>query len=124
MDQALEEHGVDAHTQAVDGSFCDGRYNLAVGAGQEARKIAGTAQVWRRQTVGSAQEHIQVVLVHALILAGGDVSAVTLKAKLFEEAFGSDRSYHPERAVSLSELCAAGPDAYSLTAKIGSAHVC
>src|SRR3546814_11147898 len=50
--QALEEHGVDAHTQAVDGSFCDGRYNLAVGAGQEARKIAGTAHVWRRQTVG------------------------------------------------------------------------
>src|SRR3546814_21024795 len=80
MDQALEEHGVDAHTQAVDGSFCDGRYNLAVGAGQEARKIAGTAQVWRRQAVGSAQEHIQVVLVHALILAGVDVSAVDRKS--------------------------------------------
>src|SRR3546814_15497501 len=114
MDQALEEHGVDAHTQAVDGSFCDGRYNLAVGAGQEARKIAGTAQVWRRQTVGSAQEHIQVVLVHALLLAGVDVSAVTFQANLVEQALRCDRLYNPEREVSFSELFAARPYAFSL----------
>src|SRR5260370_33494070 len=45
---ALRTLGVDTHWQAVAGSFCDGRFNLAWGSADDARKIAGTAQYWRR----------------------------------------------------------------------------
>jgi hypothetical protein len=47
-----------------DGSFCDGRYNLACGEGEHARKIVGTAQYWRPL----AEDRGHVVLAHAVIL--------------------------------------------------------
>jgi lipoate-protein ligase A len=46
---ALARLGVAASPQPVEGSFCDGRFNLAVGG----RKLVGTAQAWRR--VGPAR---------------------------------------------------------------------
>ncbi|HWK71959.1 MAG TPA: lipoate--protein ligase family protein [Burkholderiaceae bacterium] len=115
VSRALEEYGVAAHAQAVEGSFCDGRYNLAVGVGGRARKVAGTAQLWRRHRMDPAQDHCQIVLVHALILASVDIAAVTLRANGFEQAIGSGRRYVPDSAVSLSELCAAEMDPRSLT---------
>ncbi|NLC36692.1 MAG: lipoate--protein ligase family protein, partial [Alcaligenaceae bacterium] len=62
---ALLSIGVEAFPAAVAGSFCDGRYNLAVNRQGMAVKIAGTAQSWRR-VPGSADEHMG--LVHALVL--------------------------------------------------------
>ena len=53
---ALARLGVVAAPQAVRGSFCDGRFNLAVAG----RKLVGTAQSWRR--VAGAP----VVLAHAV----------------------------------------------------------
>lgn len=44
LSRALAALHIDARPRAVTGSFCDGRFNLAVGP----RKIAGTAQYWRR----------------------------------------------------------------------------
>ena len=44
LQRTLATFGVASHFQAVNGSFCDGRYNLACGEGENARKIAGTAQ--------------------------------------------------------------------------------
>ena len=41
---ALARLGIAATPQAVAGSFCDGRFNLAVAG----RKLVGTAQSWRR----------------------------------------------------------------------------
>ena len=40
----LRQVDVETHWQAVEGSFCDGRYNLAWGPCDRARKIAGTAR--------------------------------------------------------------------------------
>src|SRR5699024_10220673 len=45
----LLRFGVKASAQAVEGSFCDGRFNLACMVDGQPRKIAGTAQQWRRQ---------------------------------------------------------------------------
>ncbi len=112
---ALQEHGVTAQPQAVQGSFCDGRYNLAVGAGGQARKIAGTAQLWRRHRLDPLREYRQIVLVHALILASVDIDMVTLRANDFEQAVGNDRRYASTSAVSLSELCGSGWNPPSLT---------
>jgi lipoate-protein ligase A len=113
--QALEEHGVDAQPQAVEGSFCDGRYNLAVRAGGRARKIAGTAQLWRRHRLGTVQEYRQIVLVHALILASADIETVTMRANDFELALGNDRRYAVDSTVTLSQLCDPGLSPHALT---------
>ncbi len=69
LQRTLSTLGVESHFQAVSGSFCDGRYNLACGEGENARKIAGTAQYWR--PVAESQGHI--VLAHAVILLDADL---------------------------------------------------
>lgn len=105
MQAALSQLGVDAHPASVEGSFCDGRYNLAVGTGSALRKVAGTAQVWRRTGDGTTR---QTVLVHALLLAEVDGVRLTERANAFEVAIDNDRRYLPERIASLHELSPAG----------------
>lgn len=84
LQDALRPFGIDAAPQAVVGSFCDGRYNLAVGG----RKVAGTAQYWQRI---SATEH--VVLAHACLLVEADLTTLVRRANEFEARLGSDRQY-------------------------------
>lgn len=87
--QGLGALGIPAHTAAVTGSFCDGRYNLAVDGPAGARKIAGTAQYWRRH---AGQ---QAVLAHALLLVKTNRDEITARASAFEVALGSDVRYVP-----------------------------
>ncbi len=107
MTRALHRFDIDAHPQPVEGSFCDGRYNLAVGSADTARKVAGTAQLWRRHTVDGAHDTVQVVLVHALLLAAIDATLVTARANRFEDMLGSTRHYGDDRVASLHRLSAA-----------------
>ena len=108
VQRALEEHHIATHTGAVSGSFCDGRYNLVHGNSQAEKKVAGTAQLWRRiklpdvDAQGNQPAPIaQIVLVHALILADVDVKAVTQRANRFEKAIHHDQQYEPDRMASL-----------------------
>ncbi|CAM5193539.1 hypothetical protein CDEF62S_02602 [Castellaniella defragrans] len=96
---ALRDLGIPTLTQAVEGSFCDGRYNLAVPS--PARKVVGTAQVWRRAPGRTSA--IQVGLVHALILARCDPATLTARANQLEAALGSNRRYLPTRVTSLDQ---------------------
>ena len=48
LSRALAGFGIAAQARTVQGSFCDGRFNLAVAHQGAVRKIAGTAQYWRR----------------------------------------------------------------------------
>lgn len=104
LQQPLAELGIETHWQAVPGSFCDGRFNLACGAPDRARKIAGTAQYWRRQPTrdepGSAR---YTVLAHALLLVDVDLQAAHARANAFEQALGSDQRYDPARTVSVAQ---------------------
>ncbi|MGB6103260.1 MAG: lipoate--protein ligase family protein [Pusillimonas sp.] len=104
ISQALREYGIESRPQAVEGSFCDGRYNLAVGQGANARKVAGTAQMWRRHRSADASSDQQIVLVHALILAQVDVLRLSTLANRFEQALGNDKYYSGERIASLHAL--------------------
>jgi lipoate-protein ligase A len=104
---ALEAIGVDAFPAAVAGSFCDGRYNLAVRRGDSTAKIAGTAQMWRR-VPGAGDTHVG--LVHALVLVDIDTPALTDVANAFEAAVGSARRYLPQCVVSARELRGANHD--------------
>lgn len=103
MAQAAARFGIQAHTRAVEGSFCDGRFNLASGHGANARKIAGTAQLWRRQP-GTDGSYVQTVLVHGLLLVSTDVTVATYQANALEQALGHSRRYLPTRAASMHEL--------------------
>jgi lipoate-protein ligase A len=81
-----------ASQQAVEGSFCDGRYNLAV----DGRKLVGTAQSWRR-IAGR-----QVVLAHAVIVVDADPQALTADANAFEREIESGRRYRAEALTSVA----------------------
>lgn len=118
----LRELGVETHWQAVEGSFCDGRFNLAWGPCDRARKIAGTAQYWRRAPADvqtpDGQRHL--VLAHAILLVDADPVEINARANAFEAAIGSGRHYDPAKVVSVSE--AAGlDDASGLTARVSAA---
>jgi lipoate-protein ligase A len=90
--RALATLGIEASPRTVEGSFCDGRYNLAVGA----RKIAGTAQYWRR----AGERH--AVLAHALLLMDADIEMLTETANRFEAALHSERRYRADALTSVA----------------------
>ena len=109
--KALGTLGLETHWQKVEGSFCDGRFNLAWGPAQDARKIAGTAQYWRRLEAASedAGSPLHVVLAHAVLLVSADPEEINRRANAFEEAIGSTKRYLAERVVSVQQaLCEAG----------------
>jgi len=118
----LRQVGVETHWQAVDGSFCDGRYNLAWGPCDHARKIAGTAQYWRRapNAVQTPDGQRHLVLAHAILLVDADPVEINARANAFEAAIGTGRHYDPAKVVNVRE--AAGmDDATGLTQTVSAA---
>lgn len=99
LQAGLQVFGIETVAQAVEGSFCDGRYNLA--AGSPARKVAGTAQLWRH-IPGQDSSH-QIGIVHAMILAQCDTALATERANQLEAALGSGRRYQPGSVASLDQ---------------------
>lgn len=69
LQRLLASYGLTAETGFVEGSFCDGRYNLQV-AGQ---KLVGTAQRWRR----ASRQDRGAILAHACLLTDLDLTAAT-----------------------------------------------
>lgn len=103
---ALAGLGIKAAARAVSGSFCDGRFNLAViGAkDQISRKIAGTAQYWRH----AGNRH--AVLAHALLLVDAEPVTLVAETNCFETALGSGKKYDSNALTSVSQAwCDAHP---------------
>lgn len=92
LTSALARLGIAAMPQAVAGSFCDGRFNLAMAG----RKLVGTAQSWRRIA------GMPVVLAHAVIVVDADPQALTEAANAFERDLGSGRRYRAEALTSVA----------------------
>lgn len=103
--QALQSLGVLTHWQAVEGSFCDGRFNLAWGPGDDARKIAGTAQYWRRvpSTNADLDTTHYAVLAHAVLLVDADPIEINERANAFEALIGSGRRYEEMKVVTVAQ---------------------
>lgn len=89
---AFARLGIIASAQAVEGSFCDGRYNLTV----DGCKVAGTAQSWRR-IAGR-----QAVLAHSVIVVDADPQTITCEANAFEAEIESGRHYRAEALTSVA----------------------
>lgn len=82
--------GLEAGSDWVPGSFCDGRFNLVVGG----RKVAGTAQAQRRGAV----------LVHATVMVGGEGAARLRQVAAFYRQVGLEGPWDERSVASLSEL--------------------
>lgn len=95
--KALAGLGITAQAGSVQGSFCDGRFNLAVSHQGLVRKIAGTAQYWRR-AAGR-----QAVLAHALLLVDTDPADLSAQANQFEDDLASGRHYHADALTSVAQ---------------------
>ncbi|HET9642949.1 MAG TPA: lipoate--protein ligase [Burkholderiaceae bacterium] len=89
---AFARLGIHAAPQAVEGSFCDGRYNLAV----QGRKLVGTAQAWRRVNGRP------VVLAHAVIVVNADPEEITARANDFERALCTTTRYRADSLTSVA----------------------
>lgn len=115
IQRSLHRQGVAAETTAVEGSFCDGRYNLAVKSTDGTyAKIAGTAQHWvnarsapwyqnsARRAGDPTDWHI--VLAHALLCIESDLVMGTEQANKLELLLGSQKRYDDAKVLSLSDL--------------------
>lgn len=95
--------GVDAFTSAVPGSFCDGRFNLACGAVNRPRKLAGTAQYWR------TRQGRHAVLAHAVVLLDADPQRITAAVNALEQDLASGRCHSAAALTTLAaETCSDG----------------
>src|SRR5690606_25147972 len=72
------------------------------------KKIAGTAQLWRRHSLADGSGFRQVVLVHALIIAQADIQTMNGMANRYEAALGNDKRYDSGRLAQVADYCA-GP---------------
>lgn len=89
---ALRRIDIHARAEAVEGSFCDGRYNLAVNG----RKLVGTAQSWRRIN------GVNVVLAHAVIVVTAEPAALTELTNAFEQQLGTGTRYRTDALTSVA----------------------
>ena len=94
---AFARLGIAAHAAEVPGSFCDGRFNLAVAGPQGPAKLVGTAQAWRRVNGQPT------VLAHALMLLRADPVQLTQACNAFEAALGSARRYRESAVTSVAQ---------------------
>lgn len=92
LQDAFAAFRLQAQPQAVEGSFCDGRYNLALGG----RKVVGTAQCWKRV---DARHH--AVLAHACVLVETALPRLLERANAFEAQLGNDRQYRADALANL-----------------------
>lgn len=100
LTNALAKLGIAAFPSSVQGSFCDGRFNLAVSHQGSTRKIAGTAQYWRRG------KGAQAVLAHALLIVNADPVQLSAQANRFEEDLDSGRHYDADALTSVAQCWA------------------
>jgi lipoate-protein ligase A len=92
--------GIRIAPQAVQGSFCDGRFNLAYGGA----KLIGTAQSWRRIA------HAHVVLAHAVLLINADPIVLTERCNAFESALGRPQRYRADAVTTVAAAWRAAHD--------------
>tara|TARA_Y100001951_G_C11287159_1_gene269539 strand:+ start:1132 stop:1899 length:768 start_codon:yes stop_codon:yes gene_type:complete len=90
----LAEHGLRAGVGAVAGAFCDGRFNLTL----ECRKLAGTAQRWRRSRDGRP-----AVLAHAALLMDDWRDPMAEVVNRFYHACASDLRCQADSHLALVE---------------------
>jgi lipoate-protein ligase A len=96
--EALTRFEVATDVGAIEGSFCDGAWNVTAGG----RKLGGTAQRWRACDGG------RVALVHAALLLDPPPASFWTALGHAQQAAGLAGSIRPEAHVALSEVLPGG----------------
>lgn len=110
--RALAELGLNADYGAVEGAYCDGRYNLRV----DELKVTGTAQ---RLLAARAPGVQHAVLAQAMLMVQSDAAAGTDRVNQFYELAGDRRHYDPTVSTSIeARLAARNLDTDNLTARL------
>lgn len=114
LQEALQHCAIASAPHAVAGSFCDGRFNLAVGQPDHYQKIVGTAQVWRLAAAPSLYQSTprrpgdpagwHLGLIHAVILVHVNEHALTLKTNWVEQLLQTSTRYQADKICSLHRL--------------------
>jgi lipoate-protein ligase A len=97
----LLECGIRADVGRVDGSFCDGRYNLTV----HGRKIAGTAQKWKSGPDGRRTVLSQAMLIVEFSGLAPGIAAINE----FYANLGLPQRFDADRCIGLDRLLCATP---------------
>jgi len=92
--------GVSAHCAAVPGSFCDGTYNIVVAG----KKLAGTAQRWRRMASPNPAGRSFAVLAHGSILCDVDLTEMVKAVNDFHGMCRLERRARRDRHTMLCDL--------------------
>ncbi|MEM7599134.1 MAG: lipoate--protein ligase family protein [Pseudomonadota bacterium] len=100
MRAAFAKLGLEAEATPVQGSFCDGDYNLAIAG----RKIVGTAQRWRGSTC----------LIHALLMTDIDLEGSVAAVARFSQELGHDTAFQRDVHCRLADLMPPGSDTTGL----------
>jgi len=93
---AFATRGIAAEATPVEGSCCDGDYNLAV----DGRKSVGTAQRWRGTSC----------LIHALVLTDIDLEPAVEAIAAFSADLTHDTVFKPDVHSRIADLVASGMD--------------
>jgi hypothetical protein len=97
-----EEMGLEAYASAIEGSFCDGDYNVAVAG----RKLGGTAQRWkisRTPAGGSAAD----IMAHVALICDMPLDGAIGAINEFYRLCKIDRRIDAGRHVSLADMVGA-----------------
>ena len=97
--EALKKLDIDAGYGPVDGSFCDGDYNLTING----KKLAGTAQRWKKIKSDNEEVDDYAVLVHAVVLCQGNLRELINSINDFYRDCGIPNRIHEDRHVMLSD---------------------
>ena len=97
----VQDFSLPVGTGSVNGSFCDGEYNVVIAD----RKFAGTAQrrSWRRQRNRQA-----VLFAHALLLIDADIEGSVAAINQFYGDCQQSEKIVPEAHINLSDLSNGG----------------
>ncbi|MBM7060115.1 lipoate--protein ligase family protein [Pseudomonas sp. UL073] len=91
----LAAQGLQPGLGAVEGAFCDGRYNITL----EGRKLVGTAQRWRRRP----SDGRYVTLAHGAALMGNQREAMVELVNAFYAGCGLDERCRSASHIGLAE---------------------
>lgn len=106
LQQLLQDYGLKAETGAVEGSFCNGRYNLQVGN----RKLVGTAQRWRP---ASQATRAGAILAHACLLTDLDLLTATEQINRLYRDCENTEQFIPKACATLAECAGREREPYS-----------
>lgn len=99
VDYLKRDWGVSSYCSAVDGAFCDGKFNVVV----DGLKIAGTAQKWRQFKDEAGQAHV-AILGHVAILADAHLEALMGASNIFYQLCEIDKTIQLPNHTTLLKL--------------------